>query len=186
MLNFGVQFYCLGHTFAKKKKHRQLQTVQQHATRFITGDYSSREQGCVTQMLQELALPSLQDRRKMNRLVLVPALQCHDVLTPVRSKRHIKTRQFKDLSLPLLYKDNLQTIQSVLNLCSAIQKSIVIRSSQRQWLIGIILRKVLCAQRQLTASEEPSHTGTENFPQLSPRCAYVDRICNVHIQIQIQ
>lgn len=83
----------------------KLEKVQRQAARFITGDYSSRDHGCVTRMLQDLALPSLQDRRKTNRLIffykvvegLVPALQCHDILTsPVRGKRQIKTREYSD------------------------------------------------------------------------------------------
>ncbi|MCG7877120.1 MAG: reverse transcriptase family protein, partial [Candidatus Thiodiazotropha taylori] len=82
----------------------KFEKVQRQAARFITGDYSSRDQGCVTRMLQDLALPSLHDRRKTNRLIffykvvegLVPALQCHDILTPVRGKRQIKTRQYTD------------------------------------------------------------------------------------------
>ena len=71
-----------------------IEKVQRKADRFITGDYSPQDQGCVTQveMLQNLDLSSLPDRRKMNRLVffykvvdgLVLALQCHDILTPIR------------------------------------------------------------------------------------------------------
>ena len=66
----------------------------------ITGDYNSRDKvDCVNLMLQDLALPPLRDRRKTNRLIfiykmvegLVPALQCHDILTPVCAKRHIKS-----------------------------------------------------------------------------------------------
>ena len=87
------------------KDVNKLEKVQRQAARFITGDYSSRDQGCVTKMLQDLQLPSLQDRRKNNRLIffykvvegLVPAMPCHDFLTPVRkSIRHIKPRTFSD------------------------------------------------------------------------------------------
>ena len=82
----------------------KLEKVQRQAARFISGDYTSRDHGCVTQMLRDLHLPPLQDRRKANRLVLffkvveglVPTLQTHDYLTPVRGKRQIKSRQFKD------------------------------------------------------------------------------------------
>ena len=87
------------------KDINKLEKVQRQAARFVTGDYSSREQGCVTKMLQDLQLPSLQDRRKTNRLTffykvvegLVPAMPCHDFLTPVRkSKRNIKPKTFID------------------------------------------------------------------------------------------
>ena len=87
------------------KDINKLEKVQRQAARFITGNYSSRDQGCVTKMLQDLDLSSLQDRRKNNRLAffykmvegLVPAMPCHDFLTPVRkSKRNIKPRTFSD------------------------------------------------------------------------------------------
>ena len=82
----------------------KLEKVQRQAARFNSGDYTSRDHECVTQMLADLHLPPLQDRRKANRLVfffkvvegLVPALQTHDYLTPVHGKRQIKSRQFKD------------------------------------------------------------------------------------------
>ena len=81
-----------------------LEKIQRQAARFISSDYFSRDHGCVMQMLTELRLPPLQDRRKANRLVffynvvegLVLALQCHDYLTPVRGKRQIKSKQFTD------------------------------------------------------------------------------------------
>ena len=47
----------------------KLEKVQRQAARFISGDYTSRDHGCVTQMLTDLHLPPLQDRRKANRLV---------------------------------------------------------------------------------------------------------------------
>ena len=51
-----------------------------------------------------MQLPSLQDRRKtiqpklFSKVVerLVPALQFHDFLTPVREKRLFKTEKYKD------------------------------------------------------------------------------------------
>ena len=46
----------------------KLETVQRQANRFITRNYSSRDQGCVSQMLIELNLPPLHDRRKANKL----------------------------------------------------------------------------------------------------------------------
>ena len=46
----------------------RLESVQRKAVRFITCDYRSRKQGCITRMLKQLELPPLQDRRKMARL----------------------------------------------------------------------------------------------------------------------
>ena len=43
--------------------------LKRRVTRFITGDYTSREQCCVSQLFRKLKLPSLKDRRKANRLV---------------------------------------------------------------------------------------------------------------------
>ena len=87
-----------------QKDIEKLEKIQRQAARFITGDYSSRDQGCVTRMLKDLAIPLLQDRRKANRLVFfykvvegqVPALPCHDYLTQIRNKRQIKSKQFTD------------------------------------------------------------------------------------------
>ena len=87
-----------------QKDTDKLEKVQRRAARFITGNYTSRDQGCVSQMLAELNLPPLQDRRKANRLTfffkvvegLVPAMQSHDFLTPVRGKRLIKSKQYTD------------------------------------------------------------------------------------------
>ena len=49
----------------------KLEKTQRQAARFIMGDYRSRDQGCVTHMLKDLAIPLLQDRRKVNRLVFL-------------------------------------------------------------------------------------------------------------------
>ena len=86
------------------KDIERLEKVQRQAARFIMKDYRSREEGCVTRMLDQLELPSLQRRRKMNRLTFlyrvvegqVPALPCHDILTKIRGKRQIKPKQFKN------------------------------------------------------------------------------------------
>ena len=66
-------------------------------------DYRSREAGSMTAMLEELGLPSLEARRKENRLCLlykisnnlVPAIPSTD-LTPMRNKRKITGKRFGD------------------------------------------------------------------------------------------
>ena len=78
--------------------------VQRWAARFITGNYTPKDQSCVSQMLAKLNLPPLQERRKANRLTfffkvaerLVPAMQSRDFLTPVRGKRLIKSIKYTD------------------------------------------------------------------------------------------
>ena len=54
-----------------QKDIEKLENIQKQAARFITGDYSSKDQGCVTRMLKDLAIPLLQDRRKANRLLFI-------------------------------------------------------------------------------------------------------------------
>ena len=54
-------------------------TVQRQAARFITGDYKTREEGCVTRMLETLELSSLEQRRRLVFIIkvvegLVPAI----------------------------------------------------------------------------------------------------------------
>ena len=81
-----------------------LERIQRRAARFITGDYTSQEQGCVTSMLKTLDLEPLQDRRKKARLTfffkvaegLVPAMPPLAYLTPIRGKRLIRPKQFTD------------------------------------------------------------------------------------------
>ena len=72
----------------------------------ICGDNKSRDQGCVTKMLEKLKHSSLQDRRKQHRLAffykivegLVPAMPPHKFLEPERAnERPIRaTTKFKD------------------------------------------------------------------------------------------
>ena len=60
----------------------KLERIQRNGTRFITGDYKSRHEGAVTNMLKDLDLPTIQDRRTNAKLVflykvvegLVPAI----------------------------------------------------------------------------------------------------------------
>ena len=49
-----------------------IEKIQRQAGRFIKKDYRSREDGCVTNMLRDLELHSLQQRREFNKLVFIP------------------------------------------------------------------------------------------------------------------
>ena len=49
----------------------KLENVQCSAARFITKDYYSRQEGCVTEMLHKLKLPRLHDCRRDRRLTLM-------------------------------------------------------------------------------------------------------------------
>jgi len=75
-----------------------LERVQHRAARFITGDYHSRNPGCVTRMLQDQKLPSLEHRRKELRLTcmykmaggLIPGLPPEKFLQPKKPGRSIR------------------------------------------------------------------------------------------------
>ena len=87
-----------------QKDIARLEKIQKKAARFIKQDYHSRDPGSMTAMLQELGLPSLESRRKENRLCqlykisngLIPAIPPGDHLTPMRNKRKITAKSFKD------------------------------------------------------------------------------------------
>ena len=71
---------------------------------FITRDYKSREEECVTKMLTDLGLPLLEETRRQQRLTLldkvvkghVPAVNNQQYLRAQRPKRTIREKQFKD------------------------------------------------------------------------------------------
>ena len=99
----------------------KLERTQRHAARFITRDYKSKHEGCVRGMLRKLGLPDLQDRRMEKRLVMlykivggmVPAMKADAFLTPIKSKRKIRTTKFKDCDT----KNIIDTYQTNNNKC---------------------------------------------------------------------
>ena len=54
-----------------QKEVDKLERIQRQAARFVTRDYHSKDPGCVTKMLRELNLPTLQQRRKNLRLTFL-------------------------------------------------------------------------------------------------------------------
>ena len=82
----------------------RLENIQRRAARFISNDYRSRHEGAVTEMLSNLELPSLQERRRQLRLTmfykitnnLVPALPENQFMSKISNKRQIKPRVFED------------------------------------------------------------------------------------------
>ena len=82
----------------------RLERIQHQAARFITCDYKTREPGCITKMLIDLELPTLEKRRTAQRLQfmfkmiesLVPAMSPSDFVTKTKTKRLIKSRQYSD------------------------------------------------------------------------------------------
>ena len=87
-----------------KKDISKLEKIQRKAACFIKQDYHSKDTGSMTAMLKELGLPTLEYRRKENRLCqlykisngLVPAIPKKDYLTDMRHKRKITAKPFKD------------------------------------------------------------------------------------------
>jgi hypothetical protein len=82
----------------------KIEKVQRKAARFISGDYKSRDHGCVSRMLKELELPLLQERRKQLRLTfmfkvvegLMPAIPSSAYFEPVPNKRRIRATRFSE------------------------------------------------------------------------------------------
>ena len=82
----------------------RLENIQRRAARFISNDYRSRHEGAVTEMLKNLELPSLQERRRQLRLTmfykiannLVPALPEINFMSKINNKRQIKPKLFED------------------------------------------------------------------------------------------
>ena len=85
-----------------KQEITKLESIQRRGARFITKDYKSREEGTMTRMLNELELPSLQDRRKQQRLIFfykvveghIPAIPTDSYIKFQRNKRNIKPKTF--------------------------------------------------------------------------------------------
>ena len=52
-----------------------LENVQRRAARFVINDYTSRTQGCVRSMLTSLEWQTLEQRRRISRLVMMYKIQ---------------------------------------------------------------------------------------------------------------
>ena len=87
-----------------KQDIQKLENVQRSSARFIMKDCHSRQEGCVTEMLNELKLPTLQDRCRDQRLSLmykvverhVPAINPDHYIQPQRQRRAIRATRFTD------------------------------------------------------------------------------------------
>ena len=82
----------------------KLERIQRRSIRFIKQDYRTREEGCLNKMAADLDLPTLENRRKCLRLVLlykvveglVPALPPEQFITKQRPRRNIKPKTFEN------------------------------------------------------------------------------------------
>ena len=83
---------------------QSIEKIQRQAARYIKNDYCSRFDGCVREMLRDLKLQPLQQRRLESRLVMmykivrgmVPAINADEVFIPIRNKRQIKPKSHQD------------------------------------------------------------------------------------------
>ena len=74
----------------------RLEAVQRRAARFVTNNHK-RTEGTVTQILQDLQWPSLEQRRKNNRLAILYKIQNDKIAIPIPHylcRQAVQTRQF--------------------------------------------------------------------------------------------
>ena len=87
-----------------KNEIAKLENIQRRGARFITKDYKSREDGCMTKMLEELNLPTLATRRQQQRLIFfykvvegqIPAIPSKDFIKSNKPKRLIRAKTYSD------------------------------------------------------------------------------------------
>jgi hypothetical protein len=85
-----------------KQEITKLESIQRRGARFITKDYKSREEGCMTKMLNELNLPTVQSKRQKQRLIFfykvvegqIPAMLPDIFVKYQKSKRQIRAKKF--------------------------------------------------------------------------------------------
>lgn len=93
----------------------KLEKIQRSAARYIKRDYRSRQEGCVTEMLKDLGLPSLEERRRQLRLTLlykvvggrVPAINTEHYLKTQRPKRTVRAKQYEDVVLKNIVENSV-------------------------------------------------------------------------------
>ena len=85
-----------------KQEITKLESIQRRGAMFITKDFKSREEGCMTKMLNDLNLPTLQSIRQKQRLIFlykvvegqVPAMPPDLFVKYQKSKRQIRAQKF--------------------------------------------------------------------------------------------
>ena len=89
-----------------KSLTNQVEKIQRRAARFVTGDYQSRAEGCMTDMLEDLGWDSLESRRKARRIIIFHkgitghlSLPVGNLLQPApRPSRHNNSKSFATLA----------------------------------------------------------------------------------------
>ena len=83
----------------------RIEKIQRQAIRFISGDYATSQPGCISKIMKNQDLPSLQDRKMAARLKifykvvegLMPAISPYAFLKPQTPKCQIHAKNFKAL-----------------------------------------------------------------------------------------
>ena len=71
---------------------QQIEQVQRQAARFATGNYYSRDPGCVTNMLNKLQWEPLQHRRAKSKVTMLYKIIHHEVEIPIHHLLVTNTR----------------------------------------------------------------------------------------------
>ena len=104
--------------FLQSSDIHKIEIVQGKAARFISGDYKSRDRGCVTRMLMNHELTLLEKRRKQLRLTfkfkvveglikvkyvsdVIKTVKLHTLCHPTNSKK-VDVFKVKGVTLPFI------------------------------------------------------------------------------------
>ena len=71
---------------------QRLEQVQRQAARFATGNYYSRDPGCITNMLNNLKWEPLQHRRVKSKVIMLYEIIHHEVEIPLHNLLVTNTR----------------------------------------------------------------------------------------------
>ena len=71
---------------------QQIEQVQRQAARFATGNYYSRDPGCVTNMLNKLQWETLQHRRTKSKVIMLYKIIHQEVEIPIQHLLVTNTR----------------------------------------------------------------------------------------------
>ena len=120
----------------------KLERIQRKAIRFIKHDYRTREEGCINKMAAELGLPTLENRRKCLRLVLlykvveglVPALPPDQFITKQRPRRTIKPITFENCNTTNILDRQV---------CNNSKNLIVIRGNTQQYNSSFFIQSIV-------------------------------------------
>ena len=134
MVRSKLEYGCMIWDPHQQKDIDALERVQRNAARFIKNDYHTRTPGCVTNMLDELQLEPLKERRKTKRLQMftkivenqVPSLPPDKFLNRAENRRIVKAR-----TLPNYTTQNI--VQNSVNTNSSSFKRIFGKTNQRKY-----------------------------------------------------